>query len=365
MNERQRETDDLYAFVDCDEDTDFATRIIHQGESPSASAFPIYQANTVEGVYVRMRNPTVEALEEKLRGLEGGAATVAMASGMAAVSHTLLGLLQAGDRVVAHRSLFVGVRTLLDDFVAKLGIEVERVNLNAPDELARRWTVNAAGVLRNDQQPGAGSGQRAGGDRGGSRTRRTGGGRQHAADAISVSAARAAPTWCCIAPPSICRGTATCWPAWRRSATRSCARSVHKARRILGGHLSPLAAFLVMRGMKTLPLRMTQHCDNAQRVAEFLACHPHVKTVHYPGLPSTPGHALASSFLPAFGGIVSFEPQAGFDWATFAGKLKLCRPGMSFGDAATRVQREGPIRLAVGLERTDDILRDLEQAMAG
>ena len=137
MSDREAKPDDLYEFVTSEEDADFSTQIIHNGESPHASAFPIYQANTVEGTYVRMRNPTVEALEEKMRSLEGGAATVAMGSGMAAVSHTLLGLLAAGDRIVVHQSLFIGVRTLLNDYVAKLGIDVARVDLNSPDELAR------------------------------------------------------------------------------------------------------------------------------------------------------------------------------------------------------------------------------------
>jgi methionine-gamma-lyase len=141
-------------------------------------------------------------------------------------------------------------------------------------------------------------------------------------------------------------------------------RKIHKSRRILGGLLNPLGAFLVMRGMKTLTLRMTQHCHNAQQVAEYLQKHPRIKHVCYPGLPSTADHARAQSFLKGFGGIVSFETRPGLEWETFSKRLKLCRPGMSFGDAATRVQREGPIRLAVGLEAARDIIADLEQALA-
>jgi cystathionine beta-lyase len=145
-------------------------------------------------------------------------------------------------------------------------------------------------------------------------------------------------------------------------ADEALGKQVHKSRRILGGCLTPLAAFLVMRGMKTLPLRMARHCQNAQQVAEYLDRHPRIKTVHYPGLPSTPGHARAKSFLKGFGGIVSFETHQPLDWPSFSKKLKVCRPGMSFGDAATRVQREGPIRLSVGLEDPADIIRDLARA---
>ena len=86
MSDIGAKSDHLYEFVASEEDADFSTRIIHDGESPHASAFPIYQANTVEGIYVRMRNPTVEALEEKMRSLEGGATTVAMGSGITPIT---------------------------------------------------------------------------------------------------------------------------------------------------------------------------------------------------------------------------------------------------------------------------------------
>ena len=117
-----------------------------------------------------------------------------------------------------------------------------------------------------------------------------------------------------------------------------------------------------MRGMKTLPLRMARHCENAQKVAEYLANHPRVKQVYYPGLPQTPGHTRAKSFLNAFGGIVSFDAREDLEWESFSRRLRVCRPGMSFGDAATRVPREGPIRLSVGLEDAADIIADLERA---
>jgi cystathionine beta-lyase/cystathionine gamma-synthase len=145
---------------------------------------------------------------------------------------------------------------------------------------------------------------------------------------------------------------------------KSTGEQIHKARRILGGHLSPLSAFLVMRGMKTLPLRMQRHCDNAQKVAEYLEQHPRVKKVHYPGLTSSPGRQRATAFLKGFGGLVSFYLCDELDWVRFSGRLTVCRPGMSFGDAATRVQQEGPIRLSVGLEAAADIIRDLERALA-
>jgi methionine-gamma-lyase len=365
MSDGRPEPDPLYEFTAVEDDTDFSTRIIHNGESPHASAFPIYQANTVDGLYIRMRNPTVEALEEKMRGLEGGAAAVAMGSGMAAISHTLLGLLQAGDRMVVHRSVFIGVQTLLKDYVSKLGIEVAHVDLNSVRDLAKALeeparlvyfetvsnpgleVVDAPAVIREARQAGvlvvvdntiltpylfrpleAG------------------------ADVVIHSATKYLSG----------HGDALAGMATFRD--EAVARQVHKSRRILGGFLSPMVAFLVMRGMKTLPLRMARHCSNAQAVAEYLEQHPRVKAIRYPGLPSAPDHSRAKSFLERFGGIVSLELQEPLQWEEFSKRLGLCRPGMSFGDAATRVQSEGPIRLSVGLEEATDIIRDLERALA-
>jgi cystathionine beta-lyase/cystathionine gamma-synthase len=139
---------------------------------------------------------------------------------------------------------------------------------------------------------------------------------------------------------------------------------VHKARRILGGLLSPLGASMVMRGMKTLPLRMKRHCENAQSVAEFLIQHPQVTNVSYPGLPHSADHSRATTFLKHFGAIISFETRAPLSWDGFSKSLRVCRPEMSFGDPATRVQREGPIRLSVGLEDPRDIIHDLDRALA-
>lgn len=357
--------DPLYEFAAVEDDADFSTRVIHNGESPHASAFPIYQANTVDGLYIRMRNPTVEALEEKMRGLEGGAATVAMGSGMAAISHTLLGLLQAGDRMVVHRSVFVGVRTLLQDYVSKLGIEVEHVDLNSSGDLAEALekparlvyfetvsnpgleVVDAPAVIRDVRRAGA----------------------LVVVDNTILTPYLFRPL---EAGADIVIHSATKYLSGHGDALAGMATfrdgelagRVHKSRRILGGFLSPMAAFLVMRGMKTLPLRMARHCSNAQAVAEYLERHPRVKSVRYPGLPSAPDHSLARSFLEGFGGIVSLELHEHPRWEEFSSRLALCRPGMSFGDAATRVQREGPIRLSVGLEEAADIIRDLERALA-
>lgn len=354
-----------HEFYSTDDDAELSTQIIHDGESTSASAFPIYQSNTVGGIYIRMRNPTVEALEEKVRRIEGGAATVAMASGMAAVSHTLFGLLQAGNRIVVHKSIFVGVQTLLNDYISKLGIDVVRVDLNSSPELSEALKIPTRLVyFETLSNPGL-----------------------EVVDApLVISAAKRSGalvaidntllTPCLFRPlehgADIVIHSGTKYIAGHGDVLaglvtfrdKSVAEQVHKSRRILGGLLSPLGAFLVMRGMKSLPLRVTRHCQNAQQVAEFLDAHPHVRQVYYPGLSSNPSHSRAKSFLKAFGGMVSFDADASFNWDRFKTNLRLCRPGMSFGDAVTRIQREGPIRLTVGLEDISDIIRDLDQAFA-
>jgi methionine-gamma-lyase len=345
-------------------EADLSTRLIHAGESPVASAFPIYQANTVDGIYVRMKNPTVEALEEKMRRVEGGAVSVAMASGMAAVSHTLFGLLKFADRIVAHRSLFIGVQTLLNDFVSRLGIEVVQSDLNSPDQLSQALerpcrliyfeTIGNPGLEVVDAPAVIAAARKRG---------------------IMVVVDNTMLTPCLFRPlecgADVVIHSATKYLSGHGDALAgfvtcqdaATGEKVRTARRILGGLLSPVNAFLVMRGMKTLPLRMERHCRNAQLVAEFLERHPRVRTVLYPGLPSAPGHLKAKSFLKGFGGVVSFEPREPFDWKRFSANLKLCRVGMSFGEIGTRVQREGPVRVSVGLEDAGEIIRDLERAL--
>jgi methionine-gamma-lyase len=364
MPKREPKPVDPYDFFACDDQADFATQISPIGESPEASAFPIYQASTVEGIYIRLRNPTVEALEEKMRSLEGGATTLAMASGMAAISHTLLGLLKAGDRIVVHRSLFIGVQTLLGDFVSQLGIEVVVVDLNDTAALARALERPARLVyyetLSNptleviDVPTVAAAARRSGALVVVDNTLLTPylfKPLASGADVVIHSATKYLSGHADVLAGLVTFGDA------------ELGQQVHKSRRILGGLLSPLAAFLVMRGMRTLPLRMTRHCQSAQQIAEYLAVHPRVEAVSYPGLPTAADHARAKSLLAGCGGIVSFQLREPLGWEEISPRFKLCRPGMSFGDAATRVQREGPIRLSVGLEDPADILRDLAQAL--
>jgi len=151
------------------------------------------------------------------------------------------------------------------------------------------------------------------------------------------------------------------------AATEELGGEIRQARNYFGGVLSPLNAFLIARGLKTLGLRMDRHCANAQGVAEFLAGHPKVRQVFYAGLPDAPGSRVAASYLDRFGGMMSFETVEGFDWDAFEQALGFVRPWVSLGDLATLVIEHGGerrVRLSVGLEDIEDIIADLERALA-
>ena len=138
--------------------------------------------------------------------------------------------------------------------------------------------------------------------------------------------------------------------------------------------LSPFNAFLILRGIETLPVRIKQHCANAQTIAQFLAQHPAVTEVRYPGLSGDHGHKTAKSLLSGFGGLVGFVIAGGQEASDiFKNSVELCKPWVSLGDASTLVYCRNPeprkgipagyVRMSVGLEDADDIIMDLDQAL--
>lgn len=342
------------------------TSVIHAGEDPAASACPIYVANSVGDAYGRHTNPTVEVLEAKFRELEDGAVTVAMASGMAAVSHTFLSLLKAGDRLVVHTDIFVGVRSLLADFFLDLGIRVDEVDMRDLDQLQQALEEPAAAVyfetisnphINVIDAPGAiGIAKRASVPVIIDNTllsphlfRPM----QHGADVVIQSASKYVGG----------HGDAIGGLVTTRDVELG--EQIRKARRLFGGILSPNSAYLLLRGLKTLPLRMERHCANAARAAELLAGHPRVREVNYPGLPSSPDRERAS-FLRAFGGLMSFRLGSAEETERFKQALRLGKVRFSFGEPGTILLTQDwtdVIRLSVGLENPEDILADLQQAL--
>ena len=394
---------------DCDgAKTGFATRAIHYGYDPAehdgALTPPVYMTSAYafesvedaealfrgerEGyVYGRTRNPTQALFERRCADLEEAEAALATASGMAAISSTLLSLLGAGDRVLIDHTLYGNSFALFMRGMPRFGVQVAAVDftdLDAVEHAVREFEPKLI-FCESPSNPtlkvlDIGAIARLG----------------HRRGAILV----------------VDNTFAT--PFLQRPTVFGAGLVVHSATKYIGGHgdviagvicgsknvvdairreamrymtgatISPFAVFLLLRGLKTLELRMQRHCASALAIARMLEKHPAVAKVHYPGLSSSPFHALASRQMLAFGGLVAFELHGGKKaGARFMNRLALARRAVSLGDAATLVQHpasmthanytaeerarygidDGLIRISVGLETLADIESDLVQAL--
>ena len=345
-----------------------ATASIHAGEVDYASSTPIHHGATVNGVYYRSGNPTCAAFEEKVCTLDGGRRSVSTACGMAAISQTLLALLSTGSRLVTHRTVYTWTTELLRRDLPRFGVEVVALDMREPERLVAALETRTDVVYFEPlANPSC-----------------------EIIDAIAViEAGRAAgatvvvdATWLspCLFRPlehgaDIVLHSATKYLCGHGDAlagvvtTRdeAFAEELVRMRNVLGGILSPTNAYYLLRGMKTLPIRMQRHCENARKVAEYLAAHPRVRTVRYPGLPGTRGHEVARRQWAGFGGMLSFDLEGESTLRRFLARVELCRPWVSLGDAGslvTDIPETTWVRMSVGLEDVEDILRDLDQALA-
>ncbi|HKB15922.1 MAG TPA: PLP-dependent transferase, partial [Planctomycetota bacterium] len=303
----------------------FGTRAVHGGQEPDPSTgaimTPVYLTSTyvqpqpakpVGGYdYSRTKNPTRVALEANLASLEGGAWGLAFGSGMAAI-HAVASLLSAGDHVVAGDDLYGGTFRLFRTVLARQGLRFSFVDLSDPSALERAIEpATKALFVETPTNP-----------------------LLRLVDLRACAAAARARSLL-----SVCDNTFAT-PALQTPLSLGFDLVVHSTTKYLGGHSDvvggavvgreealrarlahlqnaigavpgPLDCFLVLRGTKTLHLRMERHCRNAGKVAEFLAGHPKVARVLYPGLPSHPQQALARSQMSGFGGIVSVELKGG------------------------------------------------------
>ena len=335
--------------------------------------------------YSRYRNPTTRALEDLAADLEGGAGALATSSGMGAINAVLLALLRPGDHVIAQRCLYGGTFSVFAGLAARYGIEVSYISGRDPAELAESLRpASRLLYLETIANPTV---------------------------AVSdlpalLAAGRAAGLVCVVdntfATPVLCR-----------PIEYGADLVIHSATKYLGGHddvtlglvvcarqeiqrdlwehaidlgvaADPFAAWLTLRGLKTLSLRMARHCQNAARLAERLAAHPAVSVVHWPGLPSHPDHDVATRILAGFGGMVAFDLVGGREAGlAFVTRLRLAALAPSLGGAETLVLHpastshrqlnpvalraagigEGSIRVSVGLEHPDDLWADFEQAL--
>lgn len=381
------------------------TRVIHAGDDlnpmPSVTP-PIVQSSTFElgtvargselsaaiapaELYTRWGNPTTKQAEAVLADLEGGEAALCMGSGMGAITSTIVTLLAAGDHVVAGRSLYAATTELFSKVLSRFGVETTFVDQT---HLAQ---------VRAAIQPG--------------RTRllyveTITNPALHVADLDGLAAiAREAGITSLVdntfATPVNVRPLEHGFDAVVHSLTkylnghadvvggavigsRALIERVWYHMKIFGPSLSPFEAWLLLRGMRTLALRMERHNRSGLAIARFLAGHPKVERVHYPGLEDHPQHALAKRLLAGFGGMVSFELRGGVDAGRrFVEAVDLVKLAVSLGGVESLVNHaastthtmipraarleagiaDGLIRLSVGIEHEADLIADLEQAL--
>jgi cystathionine gamma-synthase len=329
--------------------------------------------------YTREGNPTQDRLETALAAMEGGAAALAFASGMAAMN-ALLEALPAGAEVLIPADCYTGLRVLGEEFLPARGVTVRAVEFGDVD--AVRAAITPATKLLWAETPSNPQ--------------------LRAADlaALAQLAHKHGALLACdntFATPALQNPIVHGADVVMHSTTKylgghsdvlggalvfARADELHAAvahrRHITGAVANPFGLWLTLRGCRSLHARMAMHCANARALAEFLAAHPRVEAVHYPGLPSHPNHAVAAKQMRDFGGMMSFRVRGGREAAlAVASRLQLITNATSLGGSESLIEHrasvEGPkpvspdnlLRFSVGLEHVDDLRADLEQALAG
>ena len=385
----------------------FGTRAIHGGakkDQYGSLATPIYQTSTFifdsaeqggnrfalkeEGyIYSRLGNPTLTVLEEKLAMLEGAEAAAATASGMGAISSAFWTALKAGDHVVASKTLYGCTYAFLSHGLTRYGVEVTFVDVTKPENVKEAMRENTKVVyLETPANPTLGL-----------------------SDITAISKIAHEKEGCLVIVDNT-----FCTPYLQRPIELGADVVVHSGTKFLNGHgdvvsgfvvgsvdfitqvklfgikdmtgscMSPFDAYLMIRGMKTLEIRMERHCQNAMAVAEFLETHPAVQKVYYPGLKSFEQYELGQKQMKASGAVIAFELKGGVaEGRTVMNNVHVCSLAVSLGDCETLIQHpasmthspysaeerkeagisDGLVRLAVGLENVNDIIGDLKQAL--
>ncbi|MGN9164301.1 methionine gamma-lyase [Tissierellaceae bacterium HCP3S3_D8] len=387
----------------------FSTKAIHGGYKDNeygALATPIYQTSTFvfdsaeqgarrfaqeeEGyIYTRGGNPTNTQVEEKLAILENGEAAVSFAAGMGAITAVFWSAVNAGDHIIAAKTLYGCTFAFLNHGLTRYGVEVTFVDTSDPENVRKAMKENTKVIyLETPANPN-----------------------MVLSDIKAISNIAHEKEDCIVVVDNT-----YCSPYLQRPLELGADVVVHSATKYLNGHgdviagfavgtqefmsqvkgvgrgdmtgsvLSPFDAYLINRGMKTLDLRMERHCGNAQKVAEFLELHPAVEVVRYPGLKSFPQYELAKAQMKLPGAMIAFEVKGGIEAGRkLMNSVELCTLAVSLGDAETLIQHpasmthspytpeeravsgisEGLVRLSVGLENAEDIIADLKQALDG
>lgn len=336
-------------------------------------------------IYSRNTNPTVDAFEQKVRALEGAEAATSFASGMAAISNTLFALLAPGDRVVSVKDTYGGTNKLFLEFLPRVGVDVALCDADdhgaIEAEVARGCGVLYLETPTNptlkvvDLAHLAAAARRAGAVVVADNTLATPVNQNPlalGADLVVHSASKY------LGGHADALGGVACGP-------RALIGRIHHYREITGAALDPMAAYLLLRGMKTLHLRVRRQNESAMRIARFLRSHPAVERVFYPGLEAHPHHEVAARQMRGFGGMLSFAFHGGLGAVrAFLPGLRLAHRAANLGAVETVVgppattshvesapaEREvmgipeALVRYSVGIEDDDDLIGDLEAALA-
>jgi len=373
---------------------DFETRAIHEGQQPDpatgAITVPIYQTSTFvqEGVgehkgydYARVANPTRTALQLCLASLEGAEHGVAFSSGLGAVT-TVMHLLNPGDRVVAVADVYGGVYRMFSQVYEPKGYEfewvpAEELNANAAAHIDERtrilWLETPTNPVLNiiDIRAVAEA--------------------AHAAGALVVVDNTFASPYlqqplelgADIVVHSMTKylgGHSDLVGGFAATNDPTIAERLLFLQKSLGAVPGPFDCWLVLRGLKTLAVRMRRHCENAQAVAGYLSQHPRVQRVLYPGLPTHPGHAIAARQMRDFGGMVSILLESEEEAVALCASTKIFQLAESLGGVESLIEHparmthastaEAPfaaprnlVRLSVGIESAEDLVEDLESAL--
>ena len=381
------------------------TDVVHGGQHPDkhtgALSPPIYQTSTFAfrdadhgarlfkgdesgHIYTRISNPTIELLSSKVALLESAQAGAVFASGLAAIFNVVVSTVKSGENFVSDDTIYGGTYTLFKNVLPDLGIKVIFVDASDVNQVGA--AINESTKLVFIETP--------------------------ANPTLKIiDIARCADSTRGRGIP-LCVDNTFATPYLQRPIELGADIVVHSATKYFGGHgdiiggvvvgmqdfikdmwkrakdigasISPFNAWLILRGLKTLAVRMDRHCVNAQKVAEFLSDHGKVEHVYYPGLESHPGHEVACRQMRGFGGMIGFDVTGGKEAGkTIMNSVKLCTLAVSLGDVDTLIEHPGSmthsgysetellesgikpgfVRISIGLEHADDIIEDLDQAL--
>jgi cystathionine beta-lyase/cystathionine gamma-synthase len=376
----------------------FSTECIHAGQAPEevtgAVTVPIFQTSTYvqprlgenKGYeYARTKNPTRSALEANLAVLEGGMHGHCFASGMAATD-TLMHTLDGGHHVIASQNLYGGSYRLFERVLRRFGLDFTYVDTARVEDILAAVRPNTKMLfLETPTNP-----------------------------MMTLTDIRACADALAGRNILIAVDNTFCSPSLQQPLRLGADVVVHSTTKFLNGHsdsvggaiisntdemgekigflqnamgaiLSPFDSFLVLRGIKTLAVRMERHNQNGMAMAEYLSNHSKVKKVYYPGLPKHPQHELARRQMTGFGGVISFELGSKENAARFLDRVSLCSLGESLGGVETLISHPetmthasvppemrkmlgitpGLVRISVGIEDIEDLIADLENAFDG